>query len=363
MIIKIHSTSDVVGENKGGSATLVSYLEKEDRGIDALEQDGFFNGFEDHIPGTTVEQAIDFNKGRLGRDETKFYMLTVNPSQDEIRHIGEDEAKLKSYVNDLMEEYAKNFNRVYRDGRPLSGNDIMYFAKVEHERTYKFSERRYRATLQHNAKVKNEIIKHLGDPKKKAALEKHYIRNSQGTPILEGAKKDGNNMHVHIIVSRYDYQQKFKLSPLSSHRGGTGIVDGRSHSRGFNRDAFVCKAEALFDQKFNYNRAVEQSYNYRLTNGLLLGPKNPKTLAKIIVKRAMMEAIEDKTLQRATQIAVSDPRKLPKKWVAKIEKEAIKSVMAALDATAYTNPVSAGLSIAKKTITLVGRALAQSASI
>lgn len=363
MIIKIHSPSQAVGGNKGSSANLVVYLEKEDREVSVLEQQGFFNGFEDHIPGTTVEQAIDANKGRLGRDETKFYMLTVNPSHDEIRHIGEDEAKLKSYVNDLMEEYAKNFNRVYPDGKPLSGKDIMYFAKVEHERTYKFSERRYRATLQHNAKVKNEIIKHLGDPKKKAALEKQYIRNSQGTPILEGAKKDGNNMHVHIIVSRFDYRQKFRLSPMANQRGGSGIVNGRKHTRGFNRDGFVSKAEALFDQKFSYNRDITQSYNYRLNYGLIVGATHPKALAKIIVKRAMLEATLDKTLQRATQIAVSDPRKLPKRLVAQIETAAIKSVLEALDKTAYTNPVSAGLSIAKKTITLVGRALAQSASI
>ncbi len=362
MIIKIHSTSDVVGGNKGGCANLVTYLQKEDREVDTLQK-GFFNQFEDHIPGAIVEKAIDANKGRLGKDETKFYMITVNPSQDEIKHIGGDPDKLKSYANDLMDEYAKNFNRVYPDGKPLSGKDIMYFAKVEHERTYKFGERRHRETLQHNAKVKKEIIKHLGDPQKKAALEKQYIRNSKGTPILEGAKKDGNNMHVHIIVSRYDYEQKFKLSPMANQKSGDGVINGKKHTKGFNRDAFVSKAEAIFDKKFSYNRDITQSYNYRLNYGLIAGATNPKVLAKIIVKRAMLESIEDKTLQKATEIAVSDPRKLPKKWVAKIEKEAIKEVMKALDKTAYTNPVSIGIDIAKKTITLVGRVLAQSASI
>ena len=363
MIIRIHSTSKVPGGNKGSCAKLVDYLEKENQDLDPLNEEGFFNNHNDYIPATTVENMIDGNKGKLGKEETKFFMLTVNPSQAEIKHLEGDETKLKSYVNDLMNEYAKNFNRQYADGRPLEGKDIMYFAKVEHERTYKFTDKSLRPTLEHNAKIKNEIIKNLDKPKIRAALEKQYILNNDGNPILEGAKKDGNNMHVHIIVSRYDYEQKFKLSPLANQRAGKGVVNGKTHSKGFNRDLFVSKGEKLFDEKFKYKRDIKQSYNYRLNYGLIAGVTSPKTLAKIIVQRAIQEAIQDKTLQKATGIAVSDPRKLPRKTVAKIEKEALKAVMKAFDKTAYTNPVSAGIKVAKNTITMVGKVISQSASI
>jgi len=77
-------------------------------------------------------------------------MITVNPSKDELKHIcksvsGRDinnisqlttiELKrykevLKDYTRIVMDQYAKNFNR------GLSGENLVYFGKVEHSRYY-----------------------------------------------------------------------------------------------------------------------------------------------------------------------------------------------------------------------------------
>lgn len=358
MIVKIHTD-----KNTGSCANLIQYLEKENRDTDLGEEEHFFNNEQDSVQAATVERMLDGNKGRLSQDETKFYMLTVNPSAKELAHIGNDENRLKSYVNDLMDTYARNFNRTYKDGRELSGKDLMYFAKVEHERTYKFGDKKYEKEMAHNAKIRKEVIRNLGDEGKISELERKYIRNSEGTPILEGAKKDGNNLHVHIVVSRYDRSQQMKLSPLSNQRGGKGKLAGKEHTKGFNRDEFVQRAEKLFDQKFQYRRDIKESYHYRLNHGLVLGATDPRTFAKMIAKRAILESIKDKTLQKAVGTAMADPRHLPRKVVAQMEKEAIRAIMQGLEKGAYTNPVTAGVNMAKRTITEIGKQIARSASI
>lgn len=362
MIIKIHSP-DQVSKNAGSSSDLIQYLEKENREKDPLDQEYFFNNHRSNIDGATAERMLDANKGRLGKEETKFYMLTVNPSPKEVAHINGNPELLKSYVNDLMDNYASNFHREYKDGTPLTGKDIMYFAKVENERTYKFGDRKYATEIAHNSKIRKDIIKNMDNPKIVAELEKKYIRNSEGTAILEGAVKDGNNMHVHIVVSRYDYKQKFKLSPLSNQREGKGVLNGKEHSKGFNRDQFVQNGERIFDEKFKYSRNIKDSYNYRLNYGMIMGATNPKSFAKMIAKRAVLESIQDKTMQKAAGIAVSNPRHIPKKFISEVEKQAVKAIMQALDKGAYTNPVSAGINITKKVITELGKQISRAASI
>ena len=88
MVIKVHGTGIDGGKNTGSCSNLVQYLDKENRDVDILEQEDFFNHEESNVRPEIVENAIDGNKGRLSKDETKFYMLTVNPSERELAHIG-----------------------------------------------------------------------------------------------------------------------------------------------------------------------------------------------------------------------------------------------------------------------------------
>ena len=79
MYVKIHSAKK--DKNKGSSSYLVDYLEKENlEKTDILNHQKFFNQDNHNISGFTVQNSIDSNRAKLCKDESKFYMLTVNPS-------------------------------------------------------------------------------------------------------------------------------------------------------------------------------------------------------------------------------------------------------------------------------------------
>lgn len=388
MVIKVHNPKHSVGKNTGSVANLVEYLDKENVGKRIDEMDEFFNHDGHFHTAAEVEKAIDTNKGKLASNETKYYMITVNPSNAELEHLKNKyddrnyENAFKEYVKDLMDDYAKNFNRQYEDGRPLTGNDIMYFAKIEHERTYKHGEKRFEKDMQHNKAIEKKVyiakrnIEAIANPilKKQKLdeiqkLERQYIRNSEGTIIKEGAKKDGNNLHAHIVISRMDKSQTMKLSPMANHKQSKNKINGKEVSIGFNRDAFVASGEKLFDKKFEYERPPEYQYNYykeakqirAISNVLHL--RNPQAFAKMAVKRAMHEMIKDKTLQKQLGYVMKDPRKIPRQTLQKLETKAIESVVKAMGAGAYTNPVTAGVQVAKQAITTTARVVSKGMGI
>lgn len=404
MVIRVHKPNSSVGKNSGSVSNLVEYLEKENTGKDVEEMEEFFNKDGDFHTAGEVEKAIDNNKGKLANNETKFYMITVNPSKAELEHLikankiyqesnmnpdlnyeyesGDYEWAFKEYIKELMDKYAENFNRKFEDGRPLTGDDILYFAKIEHERTYKHGEKRFEKDMSHNKSIEKKIfeirrdIDSISDSEEKkmklaeiTSLEKKYIRNENGTIIKEGAKKDGNNLHAHIIVSRMDKSQTMRLSPMANHKQSKNKLNGKEVSIGFNRDNFVAAGETLFDKKFAYERPPEYQYNYykeakqirNLSNVLHL--RNPKAFAKLAVKRALSEMITDKTLQKQLGYVMKDPRKLPQKALNKLENKAIKSVVKAMGAGAYTNPVTAGVQVAKQAITIATKTVSKGMGI
>ena len=195
MITKIHKPQ-AHSSNKGSSANAVEYLEKENNDKNFLEQTHFFNQHSDMISGNQTQNMLDRNKGRLSKDETKFYMLTINPSPNELAHIGKSDANLRDFTNAVMDEYAKNFNREYEKGIPLEGKDLMYFAKIENNRTFKYSNKKDRIPLEFNKAIKDQISKHKKkaikspDYKKEAAaeikiLESQFMRTQAGKIIKE----------------------------------------------------------------------------------------------------------------------------------------------------------------------------------
>ena len=129
MYIKIHAAKK--DNNRGSCNDLINYLEKENQEKDLLNQEKFFDHKTSDVSFCTAQSSIDNNKGKLGKDETKFYMISVNPSKDELRHIsksvsGRDiknisqltdielkryEEALKDYTRKVMDDYAKNFNK------------------------------------------------------------------------------------------------------------------------------------------------------------------------------------------------------------------------------------------------------------
>lgn len=221
MHVKIQNSGK--GGNSGSCGGYVNYLEKENENKLEHEKENFFSHDRDNVKGFEVIESIDNNRKKLGKDEAKFYSVTLSPSQDELKHIGNDKEKIKDFTRAVMDDYAKNFNR------GIEGKDLVYYAKIEQDRTYKGKDK----------EVKQNKVK-------------------QKTP------KDGLQTHVHVIVSRKDKTQKLKLSPLSNTRNKKVMFQGKEIQKGFDRSKFCNKVEQTFDKETSYNRAIEDTFAYKL---------------------------------------------------------------------------------------------------
>ena len=220
--------SPVKGQNSGSSAALANYLEKENEGKDLHEREYFFDSDSDFKTKDEVISEIDQNGQNQGmkKEQDRFYSFTINPSERELKHIGGDPEKLKQYTREVMNNYSDNF------GRGIEEKQLVWSAKVETERTYNHT-----------------------DPEVKAGEKER------------GQQKEGNQTHIHVIVSRFTEKEQSNertqsLSPMTNHRGTTnGIVKG-----GFERTEFIHKNEQSFDKMFNYERDLKERFEYNKAN-------------------------------------------------------------------------------------------------
>jgi hypothetical protein len=224
MFINISDT--LTADNKGSSGKLVNYLEKENRIYNKQEERWFNHQGKDFEP-FEVRRTIDGNIAKLGKNESKFFLINISPSQKEIKHLidsyGETGAKaqLKDYAVKVMDEYARNFKRAGIN----SSKDLVWFAKLENNRYYTYKDK----------EVKN------------------------GTK-RRGELKQGNQMHIQVIVSRKDATNKIKLSPMNNSQG-----KNQEHSKKmgqFKRTTFIQSGESLFDKVFNYERNLNETMAY-----------------------------------------------------------------------------------------------------
>jgi len=251
----------------------VAYLEKENEDKEPELQETFYDQYHDHVSSKEVIHEIDANTDKLKKTEPKFYSLTINPSQRELSAIGNSPEKLREYTREVMKDYAAAF---FRD-KAVTVDQIKYYAKIEHERTYSGKDKEVRENRPIRARIlqlENQIRKVergelTGSIKKMQReirrLEEKYPHTLQGRPIEEGMKKPGNQMHVHIIVSRKDVTNTYSLSPGSRYRESEATLNGQTVKRGFRRDEFFEKAEKTFDRMFEYNRNYVEEYNARKT--------------------------------------------------------------------------------------------------
>ena len=194
--------------NAGSSRQLVSYMEHED--LERMEKgiytDGFFNLMDDNIYKSKVIKDIDGNIGQLLKTDAKFYAIHINPSESELRAMGNTEQEkaeaMKRYIREVfIPEYANNFNK------GLSEADIKFYGKI------------------------------------------HFDRSRSDNKL---------NIHCHLIVSRKDQANKKKLSPLTNHKNTKkGTVTG-----GFDRVNLFQQAEQGFDKLFDYKRQLVESFDY-----------------------------------------------------------------------------------------------------
>lgn len=225
----MHVNISTQESNRGSSGSLVQYLEKENKKELKDSPEAWFSSKQKTAEAYEVRRALDSNVSKLGKNDPKFYLVNISPSQKEIRHLlenfGEQETKaeLKKYAEKVMDEYAKNFKRPGIE----SNQDLLWFGKLENFRYYSHTDK----------EVKN------GERKR-------------------SEKKEGEQMHIQIIVSRKDITDKIKLSPLNNSRG-----KNESHSQKlgqFNRVAFKQCGEELFDKTFDFGRAFKETASYAI---------------------------------------------------------------------------------------------------
>ncbi len=223
----INISASETGNNKGSSSALVQYLEKENKGRHRSEHEAWFNGGDSSIQPHQVRMAIDGNISKLGKNDSKFFLINLSPSSKELAHLlavyGEEGLKdqLKFFAERMMDEYARNFKR---EGVKSSA-DLLWFAKVEDQRYYR-----------HTDKAVKEGIKKVGDI------------------------KDGLQTHVQIIVSRKDITDRIKLSPQNTSKGSNAEHSAKLGQ--FDRKAFKQSGENVFDTMFGFQRNLKETVAY-----------------------------------------------------------------------------------------------------
>jgi len=223
----VNITDNKEAANKGSSGALVNYLEKENRLENGKEPELWFNGQRQDLEAYEVRRALDGNNAKLGKDEAKFFLVNISPSQKELAHLkelyGKKELKeqLKQYAEKVMDEYARNFKRPGIN----SNKDLLWFGKIEHHRYYT-----------------------------------HKDKEVQDGTKKRGERKEGNQMHIQVIVSRRNITNKIKLSPMNSSKGRNA-----EHSKKmgqFDRMAFKQCGETLFDETFDFERNLKETLAY-----------------------------------------------------------------------------------------------------
>ncbi len=264
----INITDSKEANNKGSSGGLVHYLEKENRLAPKQKVEHWFNGEKTGIRPYEVMHKIDNNIAKLGKVDAKFFLVNISPSQKEIAFLkeqyGEDGAKdqMKGFAARVMDTYAKNFNR---DG--ITGHqDLVWFAKLENYRYYNYN-----------------------DPEVKQGIR------------TRGERKEGEQMHVQIIVSRKDATNKIKLSPMNTSRGKNA---GHSKKMGqFDRVAFKQSGESLFDGMFGFDRQLKETLAYANVqkNGKLTQREQLGVLTKAAARNYQSRSVANKLAQRISQ--------------------------------------------------------------
>ena len=225
MMTKIPSSGKGLSSRSGSCGGLAAYLEKEQLGQ-------WFGHKLENVPGYQVVAEIDANKRNLGIADDKYYQIVLAPSKTELAHIGADVESLKAFTRSAMEQYAHNF------GKGIDSKDLVWYAKIEHSRSYDHTDR----AVQLGEQAKGEL-------------------------------KLGDQTHIHVIVSRTENLREYKqglaeglherknpyhLSPLTHHKATSkGVVLG-----GFERNGFSQRVEQCFDKGFGYQRSLTESFRY-----------------------------------------------------------------------------------------------------
>ena len=304
------SPQKIGGNYSKSSADFVGYLEKENQGLEQQDMEHFFNQDGDEISAEEVVREIDSNTAKLEKHEPRFYSIIVSPSQYELKRLQNHNKDLQKYTREIMKDYVASFNREI-NGRPVNIDDIKYYAKIEHQRTFKGTDKQVQENqpfatkiLQLKTEVRNVLdgraegnVKKL--EKEIGKLEREAPHQQNGKRIVQGMPKAGDQSHLHIIVSRKDASNRFSLSPGSKYKASDVELNGKTVKRGFDRDGFFEKAEKTFDKTFGYQRNFAETYKARKDF-----IKNPKIYFASLMKLPTNEKAIAFKLMRESNIPI-----------------------------------------------------------
>jgi hypothetical protein len=317
------------GSYSPSSAGFVDYLEKENQGVEPEDMEYFFNQYGVEISAEEVVREIDGNTAKLEKTEPRFYSITVNPSKYELKALQNSSEDLKTYTRELMKDYVASFNREL-NGRQVTVDDIKYFAKIEHQRTFKGTDKQIRENQPFATKIL-EIRNNIGKvengtlegnikrmEKQISKLERQAPHQQNGQRIVQGMAKAGSQSHIHIVMSRRDVSNSFSLSPGSKYKASEIELNGKMVKRGFDRDRFFERAEKTFDKTFGYQRNFSEKYSSRKEfinnpkmyfNSLMRLPTNEKAIAFKLIRETGLPIMGSIPINKA-QIALKVFNKL-----------------------------------------------------
>ena len=226
MVIRVLPASKGgIYSNADSSHFLVNYLEHEAReerqqkqvpaGDSTSGRAIFFDWQREDIRAEEVQKRIDENVKGVQKGKPLFHSLVISPSQDELRHLNEDPDKLKTYTRQVMENYAANFTRKRKE--PLTSNNLVWYGTIHRSRHYSG----------------------LDD-----AVQTGQAQSRQ--------RKEGEQTHIHVIVSARDRTMSRSLHPDAG-------------SSQFNYKVWLQKNHNDFEQAFGYKATVtEKQHQERL---------------------------------------------------------------------------------------------------
>lgn len=217
MIVRVLPASKGgIYSNAGSSGFLVTYLEHEARETGQADRHIFFDQQREGTDRDEVQTRIDENIEGLQKGKPHFHSLVIAPSQDELRHLNDDPKALIAYTRQVMENYAANFEG--KRHKPLKCDDLVWYATIHRSRHYS----------------------NLDD-----AVQTGEAQARQ--------QKEGEQTHVHVIVSARDRTMSRSLHPDAG-------------SSRFNYKTWLAANQQSFERSYGYkNEVSEEQHQERLS--------------------------------------------------------------------------------------------------
>ncbi|MFH1321910.1 MAG: DUF5712 family protein [Bacteroidota bacterium] len=251
IIDKPSQKGNVAYDNKGKSDRLVNYLSSKKQKMSS--DDEYFNDQKNNLSKEEVKDMINNNVKGLRADETKFISVSINPSYDELEHIKNDKEKMRKFVRECMENYAKNFLKK----RGIKPRDVVWAGLMHEYRFFSGQDEKLSKQVnnlkQNGLKVK-DISNAVNSGRKKTKIKESDIRLFYNIgEVKQGDIKPGNNMHAHVIISKRNRDMTKTLTPLVS-KIKFNIINWQGNN------------EETFDRLFKYSRDQSSYIKYLVKN-------------------------------------------------------------------------------------------------